>query len=42
MRRITNHRIALRISLLTSLGLALAAALPVVALASSGDPLGIL
>jgi hypothetical protein len=40
MRRITRHTYALRVSLLTSVALALAAALPVVALAGSGDPLG--
>lgn len=40
MRRITKHSVALRVSFFTSVALALAAALSMVALAGRGDALG--
>jgi hypothetical protein len=41
MRRFTSHRFAVRLSLVTTFMLVLAAVLPLVAMASNGDPLGI-
>jgi len=41
MRRNISHRFALRLSLVTSFMLVLAAVLPLVALAGNGDPLGV-
>jgi hypothetical protein len=40
MRRITHSCFAVRISMLTAFILVLAAVLPLVALAGTGDPLG--
>jgi hypothetical protein len=40
MRRFTNRHFALRMSLVASFILVLAAVLPLVALAGNGDPLG--
>jgi hypothetical protein len=40
MRRITQSSFALRVSLLTAFIVVIAAVLPLVALAGTGDPLG--
>ncbi len=40
MRRITHSSLAIRVSLLTALMLVMAAVMPLVALASQGDPVG--